>query len=847
MKNKVKNNNTPVQTGSGSGVEFKYSGSKTSGSKAFTAIMGTLMNFVLTMAISLGAMFTFTTMFQIKYHDVLFWVIALVWGLAINIVFQLPKKIVKYTLLGIFGVLIATPLIFLNLTISGFEYIRDFVFVGISKSMLWTVPELSYTFTEAMKLDTTFLLALVAILVITVVTFFTVRKINFFPVFLISFPLFEIGAAFGAVPNHFWFAAMLSGWMGIFAMHSSSFIRKIRKRKKDKKKSKTTAAERKQTLISSIGIIVAVITFVTFSLGNFIVDKAGYSRPEDMKKLRSNFKTYVSDFIDYILGYDNDGSLREGRLYQLGDRNIKNRHYLTVVSPFADQSYLRGYIGGEYLGDSWGLPTMDPNYEWLAESFESSGYYPQNMQGKALENIADRNTFVKQSAATISISNLRRKKDYAYTTYVPLLSNDFNLSGDTAIEPKNKSEYSYTAFANSGNLFVLNTGDLYVEKEFSSIWKEYSKYVKYTYTKVPNGLPEVNSIVDGLVNGTGYGYKGKGVAQSNIAIADRIREYLKANIKYSLTTQKLPEGEDFVSWLLLENKQGYSAHYATAMAVMLRMANVPARYVEGYVITPDDFKNSTKVENGYLSTDVTDSNAHAWIEIYESNYGWIPIEATPGFFEGSLVDDVSVDEENLDSPESNENEEQEYQQNENSDIVIEQEMEEEPPELELKEEETTSSALQIIMNIIKYLFMFIGLTAAIFVIILIFAFIVLVIRRAIRLGLIRRNINSTNRDRKVLAIYNYYISLLKFENLVNTEQLPYLKFAHRVANESTTINAEHHIRMMNIFLKYRFSNQPLTEDEIKYIENTVFEYRKNKIKAISGEEKFEFIFVENLG
>ena len=298
MKKELKINNASQAPAATSGVEFKYSGSETTGSKAVSMIMGTLMNFVLTMVISLGAMFTFTTMFQIKYHSVLFWIIAVVFGLAINIVLQLPKKIVRYTLLGILGLFIAIPVIFLNLTISGFEYVRDFVLVGIAKNMLWSVPELSYTFTEAMKLDTTFILSLLAILIIGVVSFFTVRKINFFPVFLITFPLFEVGAAFGMVPDHFWFAAMLSGWMGVFAMHSSTFIRKIRKRKKDKKRSKTTAAQRKQTLVSSIGIIVAVITFLTFSVGNLIIEKAGYSRPEDMKKLRSDFKNYISDFID---------------------------------------------------------------------------------------------------------------------------------------------------------------------------------------------------------------------------------------------------------------------------------------------------------------------------------------------------------------------------------------------------------------------------------------------------------------------------------------------------------------------------------------------------------------------
>jgi len=851
LKNKSKLKSEPLNSALNTGVEFEYRGSKTTGSKALSMIIGVLFNFVLTMAISLGGIFTFTTMFQVKYSKTLFFVIAIIFGLAINIVYQLPKKVVRYTLLALSAATVAIPLIFFDLTVSGFEYIRDFVLVGIAKNMLWTVPELSYTFTDAMKVDTTFLLTVFSILLITWISFFTVRKINFIFVFLLTFPLFELGAAFGMVPNHFCFAAMLAGWMGVFAMHSSTIIRKIKKRRRDKKKTKTTVAERKQTLISTIGIIVAIITFLTFSLGHFLVGLAGYNRPEDMKELRSDFKNYVSDLIDYILGFDNDGSLREGRLYQMGDRIIKDRQYMTVVSPLKEQSYLRGFIGGNYTGDSWAIPSIDPNYEWLNESFKSSGLYPQNMQGKAIQSIADRNTFVKNSAATITISNLRRKKDYAYTTYIPLISNDFNLSGDSLIEPKNKSGYSYNAYVDTGTLFTLNTSELLNDKEFSSIWKEYSNYVKYTYTQLPTGMAEVANIVEGLKNGTGYGYEKKGVAQSNIEIADRIREYLKANIEYSLTTPTLPEDADFVTWLLFENKKGYSAHYATAMAVMLRMADVPARYVEGYVLTPEDFANSTPVDEYNHSVSVTDVNAHAWIELYESNYGWIPIEATPGFFEGSLVNDIQVEQDTLDTPQGGESEEQEYQHNENSDLIIYDDFEQEiePPELEIKEEEdeNSSSFLKIVLSIIKYLFIFIALTATIFIIVLLIMFVILIIRRAIKLNILNKNINSAEYDKKILSIYKYYIRLLHFENIINTEQLPYLEFTRKIAEKSNAIDAEKHTQIMYIFLKYRFSNEALTQNEIEYLDSAINEYRTNSKEKLSREEKFQFMFIDNLG
>ncbi len=852
MKNKSTNTEAlkPILD---TGVNFEYRGSKTTGSKAISVIFGTLLNYILSMAIALGGIFTFTSTFKIEYHKVFLFVVALVFGLLLNIIYQLPKKFVRYSVLGILAAIVATAAIGWGLTVSGFEYVRDFVLVSIAKYMLWSVPELSYTFSEAMKVDTTFVLLLLSLLVITGVSYFTVRKINFFFVFLITFPLFEIGAAFGMVPNHFCFASMLAGWMGVFAMHSSTIVRKIKKRRKDKKKSKTTVAEKKQTLIATIGIIVAIITFVTFSLGHFLVGLAGYSRPEDMKALRGDLKNYVTDLIDYIFGLDNDGSMREGRLYQLGDRIIKDRRYLTVTAPMGEQNYLRGYIGGEYTGDSWMPNQIDPNYDWLEDSFESSGYYPQNMQGKALESIAERNTFVEKAAATITISNLRRKKDYAFTAYVPSIPSSFDLSGDSFVEPDSKSSYSYNSYVDTSNLFMVKQSPLFDNKEFSSIWKEYSKYVKYNYTKLPNSIPEVETIVEGLENGTGYGYKGKGVAQSNIAIADRIREYLNANIEYSLLTPTMPTDRDFVEWLLLDNKKGYAAHYATAMTVMLRMAKVPARYVEGYVITPDDFQNAKPTDDeGYYSMDLTDLNAHAWVEIYENNYGWIPIEATPGFFEGSLLDEFDMNEDNFDSSDAaieeelEPGEEESLQDDPNEEIML-PEYPEEDPEVKLEEEDSSGSFLQTIFAIIKYFFIFVGLTIAIFIVLLLLVFVVLLIKRAIKLSILKKNITSSDYKRKIESIYKYYMRLLTFENIVNTDSLPYLEFARKASSESTVIAPEKHLKAMNIFLKYRFSEYGLSEDEIKYLESLIAEYRKESPKGLSLEDKIQFKLIDNLG
>ena len=60
---------------------------------------------------------------------------------------------------------------------------------------------------------------------------------------------------------------------------------------------------------------------------------------------------------------------------------------------------------------------------------------------------------------------------------------------------------------------------------------------------------------------------------------------------------------------------------------MFRYFGIPARYVEGYIITPED-ANSAKSGEPIA---VTGENAHAWAEYYRDGVGWIPFEATPPY------------------------------------------------------------------------------------------------------------------------------------------------------------------------------------------------------------------------
>jgi hypothetical protein len=90
------------------------------------------------------------------------------------------------------------------------------------------------------------------------------------------------------------------------------------------------------------------------------------------------------------------------------------------------------------------------------------------------------------------------------------------------------------------------------------------------------------------------------------------------NFQYSLKTKSGDSGNDLVDFL--KNKVGYCQQYAAAMAVMLRDAGVPSRVVLGYMHpAPDTTGNFT----------VTTIDAHAWVEAYFQDVGWVPFDPTP--------------------------------------------------------------------------------------------------------------------------------------------------------------------------------------------------------------------------
>ena len=85
--------------------------------------------------------------------------------------------------------------------------------------------------------------------------------------------------------------------------------------------------------------------------------------------------------------------------------------------------------------------------------------------------------------------------------------------------------------------------------------------------------------------------------------------------------------EDYVDQFLFDTKRGYCDNFSTSMVVMARSIGIPARWVKGY--TEGEYKGLG--EAGSRIFEVTNNNAHSWVEVYFPGIGWVPFEPTQGF------------------------------------------------------------------------------------------------------------------------------------------------------------------------------------------------------------------------
>jgi transglutaminase-like putative cysteine protease len=97
-----------------------------------------------------------------------------------------------------------------------------------------------------------------------------------------------------------------------------------------------------------------------------------------------------------------------------------------------------------------------------------------------------------------------------------------------------------------------------------------------------------------------------------------VLSYLRQGFLYSETP---PRSSETIDGFLFDGKSGYCQQYSGAMALLLRMAGIPARVSTGFTSGSLDAKTREFV--------VRDLDAHSWVEVWYHDIGWVTFDPTP--------------------------------------------------------------------------------------------------------------------------------------------------------------------------------------------------------------------------
>lgn len=209
-------------------------------------------------------------------------------------------------------------------------------------------------------------------------------------------------------------------------------------------------------------------------------------------------------------------------------------------------------------------------------------------------------------------------------------------SREIRIEPVHWNDVWLPVFGSPRALHGLSEG-WYYDRTSGSVFRERSQnpapYVEVAALEEPTraelrrATPTPGDVADIYTDDSRVDPRVAELARRITASADTTFDKVHAVWKYFDTangftydTQTAPTADsDALADFVLNGKRGYCEQFASAMAVMLRSLDIPARVAVGFT-------------SGYRDGDVrtiTSRDAHAWVEVHFGEFGWVSFDPTP--------------------------------------------------------------------------------------------------------------------------------------------------------------------------------------------------------------------------
>lgn len=429
-----------------------------------------------------------------------------------------------------------------------------------------------------------------------------VKAHSFFFSFLATAPFLAAAAVVGLLPPAlplvllvgFWAAMLLSG----------------------------RAGRAGETQAAKAGLLLAPFAFLLTVLTVLISPPGAYQPSAPVVQARSAVIQAISELLGAApdspsytgIGVPMTGSPGSTDLTNAGELRFTGRTALKIHMDQPQEMYLRGWAGSVYTGSSWQV-ISEADYQAMDISFQPLLYADISRRGL---RSGDETTVV----SSLLIENVGANGSYSYMPYQYSQSSETITTGSDFVQDaylligrqKGASTGSYQLGCYSP---LSETLQARISTQVKQMERAYEAEIAEAYTQLPDGVRERL-----LAYARAAGLRAASGPEDWLRVAQAVAETVAGAGTYTERPGPAPDGADFATYFLEERPRGYCVHFASAAAALMRALDVPARYVEGYTLKTGNFKGN--------DAEITDRQAHAWVEIWVDGLGWTPIEATPG-------------------------------------------------------------------------------------------------------------------------------------------------------------------------------------------------------------------------
>lgn len=292
-----------------------------------------------------------------------------------------------------------------------------------------------------------------------------------------------------------------------------------------------------------------------------------------------------------------------------GDKS-ETKEIFTFKSDFVGTSYFRSKSYDHY----------DSSEGWTNNVGES---YPYNYQGKnnplTFSYKVATQLYEPESFTVVNTEDLDYGVAPAYLDALSTKYNDGKLYDSyvgVKVPAKASIKYNSVFIPVTGYDLrkVANKGYENLDATLRENYNNYMNYADYQYGRgtIPYYLEQpinefVNQYSDRLYSG-----------DMQYDLIQNIKEVIQSEFTYNINFAPYGDGVDPIIGFL-NSREGICNNFASLAVMVYRYFNIPARFVTGY---------GGESKGAGTTNSVTNKNAHAWVEVFVNNIGWVTVDPT---------------------------------------------------------------------------------------------------------------------------------------------------------------------------------------------------------------------------